>query len=517
MERFKTTYPQLWKPDYEEIMSILEDASNIAEVNIHEANKLYRTLPISKYDTFQAYVYNNDINALNVIKGSNERTKILRAKRKNKICPMCGCTLTFNDMGGVCNNCGYVAPSKSTAPNARQASNNNKHIFKQLDALTGTHKAPQNVTKIIDYIVEWLTNLRYIYNWLIANDGKRYTLWVKKYEQVTGEKIGPEFFNRTIERKPENMWNYNIFKMFTDELYAMLEYATRLSNEAPSNMLALDDDTIVRIFTTYVEQFHKLPNRDEKFTFEGVEYEFGTYISELSLLYQTPENHIKSKLENLIKTNDPNFTLTLPGLMFNFREVYNKSENSPKKYCYQQEFCWITNRTFHTEFIDISKQDKEAIADLIIKFNEYYKEQAFSTADKSCNSPLYCCTIVCVLNLPYFRKYARALNFVPIKDRGTANHIRKQFFDFSNAKADLLKPYMTTGDESKTAHIINDMIIQSKVMAVDDGYGDGDDGEQQTSASESAFMTTDNDESAFMTTDNEDQSSTFDIDDEILF
>ena len=120
--------------------------------------------------------------------------------------------LILSDAGSICNNCGYVGSSKSSVPNTRQTSNNNKHIFKQLDALTGTHKAPQNISKIIDYISLWLTDLRYIYNWLNSNGSKRYNQWVRKYQQLTDETITPLFFNKKIERIPENMWDYNRYK-----------------------------------------------------------------------------------------------------------------------------------------------------------------------------------------------------------------------------------------------------------------------------------------------------------------
>lgn len=457
MNKFNSNYPQLWKPEYDDILIELSNIQSIIEDNSIEANNMYKQLPISKYDTFQAYVYNNDINALNVIRGSNERTKILRAKRKNKLCPQCGYQLIFNDTGGTCPNCNYMTSSKSTTVSTRQTSNNNKHIFKQLDALTGTHKAPQNITKIIDYIIIWLTDLRYIYNWLKGIDERRYIQWVKKYEQITDEKITDMFFNKIVEQIPERMWEYNVFKLFTDELYAMLEHATRLSNENVSNMSALNDEQIIKIFSSYVEKFHRLPAPDETFKYENHVYEIGTFISELSLLYQTPKDHIKSKLENLI-----NYNLTLPGLMFNYKQVYKKSENPPKKYCYQQEYCWIINRTFHTQFIDMSNQDKNAIADIIIKFNEYYKEQTFSIADKSCNSPLYCCTIGCVLNLPYFKKYAQALKFVPVKDKGTTNHIKKQFFNFEISHQELLAPYMTSEDGIMAEKIIPNILYNEE-------------------------------------------------------
>lgn len=452
MNTFKTTHPNLWKQLYDDTIDELENIAEMIEDNIIEANKAFQSLPISKYDTFQSYVFNNDINALSVIKGTNERTKTLRAKRKNNDCPSCGCPLTLSDAGTVCNNCGYTGSIKQTTPNTRQTSNNNKHIFKQLDALTGTHKAPQNITRIIDFISLWLTDLRYIYNWLNADGSKRYNTWVKKYQQLTDETVSPQFFNRIIDRKPENMWEYNVYKLFTDEFYAMLEDATRYSNENVSNLTNQPDELIIDVFTAFAKKFGRLPKINETIEFAGKVWEIGLFINNISLLCETPPEHIKSKLEKLI-----GFSLTLPGLMFNYKQIYKKSENPPKKYCYQQEYCWITNRTFHTTFVNMSKQDKEAIANLIIKFNDYCKEQTYAASDKTCNSPLYCCTIICVINLPYFQKYKRILNFIPVKDKSTAASIRRRFFNFENTHPDLIEPYRVATSEVENQNIITEV------------------------------------------------------------
>ena len=448
MREFKEKHADLWKPYYDEMVDELYEIDATIEDNPIEANNSFQSLPISKYENFQTYVYNNDIAATQTIKGTNERTKTLRAKRKNNDCPVCGHPLQLSDAGSICSNCGYIGNTKSTIPNTRQTSNNNKHIFKQLDALTGTHKAPQNISKIIDYISIWLTDLRYIFNWLNASGPKRYNQWVKKYQQLTDETINPSWFNRKIERKPEFMLPYNIYKLFTDELYAMLEDATRFSNENISNLTNEPDDFIIEVFTKFATQYKRLPTITETIEHNGKVWEIGLFINNISLLYETEDDHIKVKLEKLI-----GFSLTLPGLMFNYKQVYKKSENPPKKYCYQQEYCWITNRTFHTTFVDINKQDKEAIANLIIKFNDYYKEQAYSASDKTCNSPLYCCTIICVINLPYFQKYKRVLNFIPVKDKSTAAHIRKRFFDFEISHPELFEPYKKANVEVEQTNI----------------------------------------------------------------
>lgn len=456
--KFKKENTDSWKIEYNGLIDDLNEILNTIENNPIEANKLFQSLPISKYDSFHSYVYNNDINSIISLKGNNERAKTLRATRSSSDCPICGKQLTLSDGTSVCDVCGYTGDSKSTTPNTRTSSNNTKHTYKQLDALTGVRKAPANIVKIIDYISIWLTDLHYIYEWLNCNGSKRFNQWIKKYAQLTDDFISHAFFDRKIERVPDNMWEYNIFKLFTDELYAMLEYATRSSHENTSNMEGLNEELIINIFESFVMKNKRLPNITEEYIFDNKRYEIGLYINSLSLLHDVPENHIKTKLEKMI-----GHSLTIPGLMFNYKEVYKKSENPPKKYCYQQEYCWITNRTFNTEFIDISKQDKEAIANLILKFNEYYKEQSYMKNDKGCNSPLYCCTIACVLNLPYFQKYKHALKFVPVKDKGTMSHIRKEFFKFEISHSEYLEPYQKVNSETNTNKVITEIMEKEKI------------------------------------------------------
>lgn len=438
IDNFKKEHTDLWKPEYRELKNSLITILSVIENNPIDADANFQELPISKYDSFTNYVYNRDINCITSIKGNNERTKTLRARRKNNECPNCGNPLALSCGTASCAHCGYVNEMKTSSQSSHLASNNTKHIYKQLDALTGMRKIPSNIVKVIDFVTVWLTDLHYIYDWLNSNGGARYTQWLNKYKKLTAECINATFFDRIIERKPENMWEYNIFKLFTDELYMMLEYATRYSNEKNSNMESLNDEMIVEIVKAFALKYKRLPVITEEFKFEGKRYEIGLYMNSLSLLHTVPEDHIKVKLERLLGCD-----LTMPGLMFNYREVYKKSENPPKRYCYQQEYSWIINRVFHVPFIDMPSTDREAIASIIFKFNDYYKNKAFVKQEKGCNSPLYCCTITCVFNLPYFQKYRDALKFVAVKDKGTASNIKREFFNFENDNAEFLRPYQT--------------------------------------------------------------------------
>lgn len=497
------------------------------------ANQMYQQLPISKFDNFAAYVYNTDANSINKIQGTSEKVKTIRTKRNNHSCPQCGRQLTVSGSESRCQSCGYMSDIKDHS-NVKPGANNAKHINKQLDIITGVRKAPANIKKIIDYIIIWLTDLRYIYAWLVSRGRDRYNKFVEKLQEYLNIQIVDQWFNRVIERKPENMWKYNVFKLFTDEFYNMLEYTIRLASEGESNMCELPDDLAYFIVESWVKTYHTVPKIHDIISIPNdllyqvinniqpdryasslqslnntikpidhviqrtneivnindtsnvavtnnpnlisqaytpgqsnilsqhakvyidknnthTSYEIGLFINSLSFWVKIPDNNIKQRVERLFRR-----PISIPGLMFNFREVYRKADSIPKKYSYQQEFCWITNQTFHTPFIEIDTQDKQVIADIIHKFNTFYKDKMLKETGKSCNSPLYCCTLECILNLPFFEKYKPILDYVPMKDKDTAAHIHAEFHNFARTYSQLLKPYnVARGDEANKVNTVN--------------------------------------------------------------
>lgn len=456
----KSTGSSLWKMEYNNIYEKLLDIVEIANGNIVTAHEKFQALPISKYETFASYVYNNDINMISLRKGCNERTKMLRAKRKETNCPECSHPLTIIDGAVICHGCGYTSDIKGSVPNTRSSSDSSKHTYKQLDAITGVKKPPANITKIINYISIWLTDLKFIYAWLVNNN--RLQNWMKKYAQITDEHISLSFFNRVVERKPENMLDCDLFKLFTDEFYILLENARRYSKMKSSNMEALSKDEIVSIFKQYITEngINKIPDITETFKFNNIKYEIGLYVTSLSLRYDSPEGSVKYEIEKLFGRS-----LTLPGLMFNFNDVYEQSDNVPKRYNYSQEYIYCIHNTFQTPYINIPPQDKEAIVNLILKFNAYYKKEAYKKSGKECNAPLFCCSLACVLTqLPYFHRYREALKFVPTKDRGTSSHIKSEWFRFTCNNPDLIKQYSVANKSEDKNTVITEMVRNVEVL-----------------------------------------------------
>lgn len=461
------TDPSLWKGEYDNIYEKLLDIVELASGNIIMAHEQFQELPISKYETFSSYVYNNDVSLISVRKGTNERTKMLRAKRKDTSCPECSHPLVIADGVVTCQVCGYTADVKGTTQSTRSSSDSSKHTYKQLDAITGVKKPPANIAKIIKYITIWLTDLRFIYAWLVTNN--RLQTWMKKYAQITDEHISISFFNRVLEHKPENMWDCDLYKLFTDELYLLLENAKRYSKLKSSNMEALSKEEIVDVFRQYVKDNRgKIPDVNETYTYNTVKYEVGVYVATLSLRFTTPEGGIKNELEKLFGRS-----LTMPGLMFDFNDVYEQSDNVPKRYGYGQDYIYCTHETFNVPYINIPQQDKDAIVQLILQFNNYYKEQAYKRSGKECNAPLFCCSLTCVLTqLPYFQKYRGALKFVPTKDKTTTSHIKSEWFKFTCNNPDVIKKYSVANIDEPKNLIVSEVVKTEEELPEEIKYDD---------------------------------------------
>ncbi len=449
----------LWRDDYDKLKSELSDILELAHHNSSIAVDQYRSLAISNFDSFTNYMYNIDINAVRLRKGSNERTKLLRARRKNKRCPECHAVLSSSSGSVVCSSCGYTSTStKDGSPDYRSNTDSTKHTLKHLDALSGTKKAPANILKIIKHVSLWLTDMSYISAWL-NSEGKLQS-FVKKFNSKKSSTYSVATFQTLkFEPIPDNMWEYELYKLISDELYALLEKAKRLSKMKSSNMESLNIESLKHVLTAYADDNRindhlvKIPNINDTYNYNGVDYEIGLYINSLSLIAETVEDSMKAFVDELF-----GHSVTMPGLMFNFRDVYTQSDNVPKRYNFTQEYIYITHETFNVSYIDISLPDKAAIVDLILKFNEFYKKSSFQKSGNECNAPLFCCALISILtHFRYFAKYMNMLKFIPSKDKNTSAHIKGEWFKFMCENPEICKKYSkeTLDDDGVYTSMIN--------------------------------------------------------------
>ena len=435
------------------------------------ADKKYKEIPATKFDIFHSYVFSTDMNAVGKIKSSVEKTKTLRARRKGKLCPTCSTPMNHTGRNANCPNCGYVVDAKLNTVCIRVSPTESKHILKQLELASGVRKASESIKNIIDPLIIWLTDLRYIYNWLISkNDTIGYYVWIEKYKVATDEKITDpyKFFCRIIPRDPNHRWDYPVFKLLTDEFYDMIGIAHRYNTERSSNMEILDDEDIEDIFRDYIKddpsRLGKIPPITEVYN----ECEIGYYMTKLSLIFDVDDNHIKRKVERILglKKNQS----TLPGLCFNYSAAYSKCANVPEKFNYQQEYAFIIHTVFHVEYIKLTERDKDAILDLAMKFNGYYKQEMTKVTGNTANSPLYCCTLLSIYKLKYFEKYIDAIGFLPIKDKTTTNHILAKWHTFTTKHPELVEQFERVNDGSNDGSVLAFRVNDSNMYACDSEF-----------------------------------------------
>ena len=132
----------------------------------------------------------------------------------------------------------------------------------------------------------------------------------------------------------------------------------------------------------------------------------------------------------------------MAGLMFNFNDVYNKSDKIPFKFNFQQEYIYILHIAFHVDHIAVDQTDKDAIIELVLEFNSYCKEESYKLTKKNCNSPLYCITFERIFTtLKHFKKYNSIIQYLPVKEHRTTDEISKKWFRFTQEKKALVSKY----------------------------------------------------------------------------
>jgi hypothetical protein len=292
--------------------------------------------------------------------------------------------------------------------------------------------------KIIDVIRDWLLDLTHLQEFLKAFD--REESFLKEISKLNSNDEDTLIDSDWFSMKPKEPWNYNTFRLIMNEFHNMLDYCKRFSKYGISDVNTMDKEEIIEMFYRWKDQDNlkdvpsKIPESDEKFE----EKEIGVFIIELLLLPHVPEGHIKTFITDILDDG-----LTLPGLTFNFNERYSKSDNIPWNFNFQQEFVYIIHETFGVPYIALTPQDKEAAIQLVLKFNEYCKNESYVNKGKMRNSPLYCITVERIFNsLPHFFKYKSIIKFLPIKDFRTVDEISKSWLDFIQENYAMISGYM---------------------------------------------------------------------------
>ena len=350
-----------------------------------------------------------------------------------------------------CKACNYTTEVKSSNTVINLSRESRKHPEKLITTISGRGSPPRSVLKIIDYITTWLTDLKYVHRWLIAHPA-RYNVFKKKYKQSKKHDLTDSFFNVVVERKPENVWEFDVYHLLIGEFQQLLEESKMLSKHR-SNMWYMKKEEILTIVDKFIEKNGKIVPAPDYIDDE--EHELGAYFVQLLLLARYPETHVKNDIKKRLFDNiedtecvsgDP---LTLPGLSFNFNEIFNQSESMVRRYDFQQCNSWIQRKIFNVPPSLITPGELESILNVILEFNQYYKEYWKTEKSQTKNSPLYAVTFRLILKeLPAFNKYFNEFSiFLPTKEQKTVLQIKKIWASFLEQKPEIVSKYVTPTTE----------------------------------------------------------------------
>ena len=299
--------------------------------------------------------------------------------------------------------------------------NNTKHIIKQIDSLCGQKKIPIAINKIIKYIELWLTDMHYLYDWLCYSNGLND--FRIAYQQLTQIILDNKWFNRRIEQTRVNKWSFKVYKLIMDEFYKMTEMARRLMNTSITGINNMPFDKQIKLIDAWLENNVNIPTGDDMVSIEengnSINYDIGTFFDSKQYKPSFKQDPLYDYIVQKFTEKNPEFDpklLIIGGLMFDFDNVYKMNEGIPKKYNYGQEYFIISNHVFNVPFTEINNNDKDNLLEIIVAFNGYYKRNIVKSNSNKNNSPLFGCTLICIIKtLPYFHKYRDIIYSLPNK------------------------------------------------------------------------------------------------------
>ena len=442
---------EIWNEDCDEIVSTLQRIQSIYEFDPARASNDFRALDISHYNSFGDY-----IKSKNVAAAGCKFSTTTKQTRKRKCCPHCLSTqFEYDNANGIyiCSVCkSNVGKKQTNQPTTKDTNNESKHIIKQINIISGKlNNPPAQVIKIMPFINEWFVNKQHIYEWLQFSG--RYKAFLDKYFEEEKVEIDESFFKEPIKYGIKNLCSYAVFKMFTDEFYALTD-RVRNYNAFNSNIHRLPIEQQLEICKYYVSKNgQQLPPENYIIQFNNESFELGTYIVYWKINDIHFQNPIHQQLNQIFGQN-----IILPGLIFEYPEICGAKGKILQKYNYQQNYIFIIKDVYKIELTPIIEKDKQKIIEIMLDFNNFVKQIKSEESNKKHNACLWQVVLMLVLKMPYYRCYSNIIPILPIKSIMTTLEIQEHWSFYRIVNYDKLKPYMTTlrtkVDNSTTAKTI---------------------------------------------------------------
>lgn len=431
-EKIRVQHPEIWSAKYDKDIKTLKKFVEHACLDDAKAYKDFINTDIAKYSTFGEYIRNSNIAA-----GKIRFPAAVKVKKTQKICRSCGSTeITIQDGTYVCKKCLTEIVSKSTTQLvAKENVDNSKHIMKQLKILTGEARPPISIQKILQYVKTWFLDKKYIKEWLTYTD--KLEDWYKKYEAITGSRIDSTYFDEEIIRHIDHLCNYKVFKMYTDVFYNLTNLVKHYDG-FENNMSEISQEEQYDICVRYLGDSpdKAFPEENTIYEVEGMKYEIGKFITKQMITDVGAETDFKIRLEKLFGRD-----VRLPGLMFNYSELYEIKDNIPKKFAYQQNYIFIVHEIYNIRFYNILENDKQVMCDIMMDFNNYLKGLKKDQSGRNHNSCLWQISLSCILRLPYFRCYSDIIKILPMKMSNTIAIINEAWNLYTILHYDELSKY----------------------------------------------------------------------------
>lgn len=387
----------VWRTEYDMILEDLENIYNMVDNNYVDALAEFNAMEISNFQTFKDYVINTNIKAKKVLKGNLARVKSIRSPRGETLKCKCGGVYHLLGTEFVCNKCGNRRSYDKKMPGSSYKQNMDKHISKQMDFISGVKTLPNNIRILKPYLIKWLVERQYLLEWL------RYSGRLDSFCQSMSVSLG--WFEETVKRVPENKYTYNQYSAIVNEFFGMFEMCNAINQIPDSNVCALEDSQKIELCKDFYEQYKRIPEKNEFFR----EKQIGNYVNKLFIVPE--KNDTEKEIEKIFEKQ-----LRVGGLMFDFKTIRKMISAPPKKFNLTSIYTEMMHICFNVQYIILRPNDRIAIEEIIKEFNKYYKAKQEEVRAGKFNSPLFCCTLHCIITrLKYFEVYKDILTIIPDK------------------------------------------------------------------------------------------------------